>query len=56
MKKIIVILVACIFGLVCCDKIDHVLDTTNYKKPDTSSFPLNEKDAAPAKDASAPGT
>ena len=45
MKKIIVILVACIFGLVCCDKIDHMLDTTNYKKPDTSSFPLNEKDA-----------
>ena len=30
MKKIILILVACIFGLVCCDKIDGLLDTTNY--------------------------
>ena len=45
MKKIIIILVACVFGLVCCDKFDHMLDTTNYKKPDTSSYPRNEKEA-----------
>ena len=45
MKKIILILVACIFGLVCCDKIDGLLDTTNYQKADTSSFPKTEKDA-----------
>ena len=45
MKKIILILVACIFGLVCCDKIDSLLDTTNYQKADTSSFPKTEKDA-----------
>ena len=45
MKKNILILVACILALVSCDKIDHLLDTTNYKSPDTSSFPQTEKDA-----------
>jgi hypothetical protein len=45
MKKIIIALVACIFAFVCCDKIDSLLDTKNYQKADTSSFPQTEKDA-----------
>ena len=45
MKKIIIALVACIFAFVCCDKIDSLLDTKNYQKADTSSFPRTEKDA-----------
>ncbi len=28
-----------------CDKIDDLLNTTNYQKADTSSFPTTEKDA-----------
>ena len=28
-----------------CDKIDDLLNTTNYQKADTSSFPKTEKDA-----------
>ena len=31
--------------LISCDKIDSMLDTTNYQKTDTSSFPKTEKDA-----------
>ena len=46
MKKIIFILVACILAVVSCDKIDDLLNTTNYQKADTSSFPAREKDAA----------
>jgi len=45
MKKIIITLTACILALVACDKIDSLLDTTNYQKADTSSFPQTEKDA-----------
>jgi hypothetical protein len=45
MKKIIIALIACIFAFVCCDKIDSLLDTKNYQKADTSSFPQTEKDA-----------
>ena len=45
MKKIIFLLTASIFALVCCDKIDSLLDTKNYQKADTSSFPQTEKDA-----------
>ena len=45
MKKIILTLAACIFALVACDKIDSLLDTKNYSKADTSSFPQTEKDA-----------
>ena len=45
MKKIIFILTACILAVVSCDKIDSLLDTKNYQKADTSSFPQTEKDA-----------
>ena len=45
MKKIIYILIACIFAVASCDKIDSLLDTKNYQKADTSSFPQTEKDA-----------
>ena len=45
MKKIIFILVAGILAIVSCDKIDSLLDTKNYQKADTSSFPRTEKDA-----------
>ena len=45
MKKYIILLTAAIFALVCCDKIDSLLDTKNYQKADTSSFPQTEKDA-----------
>ncbi len=31
--------------VVSCDKIDSLLNTTNYQKADTSSFPKSEKDA-----------
>ena len=45
MKKIVYILIACIFAVASCDKIDSLLDTKNYQKADTSSFPQTEKDA-----------
>ena len=45
MKKIIFILVASILAIVSCEKIDSLLDTKNYQKADTSSFPQTEKDA-----------
>jgi len=45
MKKIILISVASAFAFVSCDKIDSILDTTNYEKYDTSNFPSSEKDA-----------
>ena len=45
MKKIIITLTACILAFVACEKIDSLLDTTNYSKADTSSFPKTEKDA-----------
>ena len=45
MKKIILTLAACILAIVSCEKIDSLLDTTNYQKADTSSFPKTEKDA-----------
>ena len=45
MKKIIFILISCILAIVSCDKIDSLLDTKNYQKADTSSFPQTEKDA-----------
>ena len=45
MKKIILTIAACVIALVSCDKIDSLLDTTNYQKADTSSFPKTEKDA-----------
>ena len=45
MKKIILTVLACVMTVVSCDKIDSLLDTTNYQKADTSSFPKTEKDA-----------
>ena len=45
MKKIIFTLVACVLALVSCDKIDNLLDTTNYQKADQTTFPKTEKDA-----------
>ena len=45
MKKILLILVALLTVVVSCDKIDSLLDTTNYQKADTESFPKNEKGA-----------
>ena len=45
MKKILLTLAACLLVIVSCDTIDSLLDTTNYQKADTSSFPQTEKDA-----------
>ena len=45
MKKILLTLIACLLVIVSCDKIDSLLDTKNYQKADTSSFPQTEKDA-----------
>ena len=45
MKKILLTLVALLTVVVSCDKIDSLLDTTNYQKEDTQSFPTNEKGA-----------
>lgn len=45
MKRIFFALAAACFLIVGCDKIDSLLDTTNYEKADTSNFPATEKDA-----------
>jgi len=45
MKKNIIIIALLTLGLVGCDAIDSLLDTTNYQKYDTSNFPRTEKDA-----------
>ena len=45
MKRLIYILAAACFLVAGCDKIDSLLDTTNYQKADTSNFPATEKDA-----------
>ena len=45
MKKILIYIAACLFVFIGCEKIDSLLDTTNYQKADTSSFPKTEKDA-----------
>lgn len=45
MKKTIFTIAACLFIFVSCEKIDDLLNTTNYQKADTSSFPKTEKDA-----------
>jgi hypothetical protein len=45
MKKILLYIAACLFVFIGCEKIDSLLDTTNYQKADTSSFPRTEKDA-----------
>ena len=45
MKKSIFILLASILAIVSCDKVDSLLDTTNYQKEDTESFPTTEKGA-----------
>jgi len=45
MKKNIIAIAFIALGLVGCDKIDSLLDTTNYQKYDTSNFPTTEKDA-----------
>ena len=45
MKKILLTLAACLSVLVSCEKIDSLLDTTNYQKEDTESYPTNEKGA-----------
>ena len=45
MKKIIFALAAACLFMLACDKIDSLLDTTNYQKADTSNFPATEKDA-----------
>ena len=36
---------ACLLVTVSCEKIDSLLDTTNYQKEDTESYPTNEKGA-----------
>lgn len=46
MKKIIFTLAACTLALVSCDKIDSLLDTTNWTAQDTSTFPKTETDAS----------
>ena len=45
MKRLIYILAAACLFVAGCDKIDSLLDTTNYQKADTSNFPSTEKDA-----------
>ena len=45
MKKILLTIAVCFLAIVSCDKIDSLLDTKNYSKADTSSFPQTEKDA-----------
>ena len=45
MKKILFVTVACALAFVGCEKIDSLLDTTNYQAYDTSNFPKTEKDA-----------
>ena len=45
MKKILLYIAACLLVFISCEKIDSLLDTTNYQKADTSSFPQTEKDA-----------
>ena len=45
MKKILLYFATCLFVFIGCEKIDSLLDTTNYQKADTSSFPQTEKDA-----------
>ena len=45
MKKIILTLFTCLFAVISCDKIEDMLDATNYQKADSSSFPKTEKDA-----------
>ncbi|MBQ3916972.1 MAG: RagB/SusD family nutrient uptake outer membrane protein, partial [Bacteroidales bacterium] len=42
MKKIFIIVLTAVLALQGCDKM---LDTTNYEKYDTSSFPKSQKDA-----------
>ena len=45
MKKILFVLAAACLLIAGCEKIDSLLDTTNYQKADTSNFPATEKDA-----------
>ena len=45
MKQLFFTLTAACFLVLACDKIDSLLDTTNYQKADTSNFPKTEKDA-----------
>ena len=45
MKKILYTIAVCFLVLVSCEKLDSLLDTKNYSKADTSSFPRTEKDA-----------
>lgn len=45
MKKIIFALLSVCLLMVSCEKIESLLDTTNYQKADTSNFPATEKDA-----------
>ena len=45
MKKILFTIAVCFLALVSCEKLDNLLDTKNYSKADTSSFPQTEKDA-----------
>ena len=45
MKRILFVLAAACFLIAGCDRIDSLLDTTNYQKADTSNFPATEKDA-----------
>jgi hypothetical protein len=45
MKKILFTIAVCFLVFVSCEKLDSLLDTKNYSKADTSSFPQTEKDA-----------
>ena len=45
MKRILFVLAAACLLIAGCEKIDSLLDTTNYQKADTSNFPATEKDA-----------
>jgi hypothetical protein len=45
MKKILLYFAACLLVFISCEKIDSLLDTTNYQKEDTESYPTNEKGA-----------
>ena len=45
MKRILFVLAAACLLIAGCEKIDSLLDTTNYQKADTSNFPATEQDA-----------
>ncbi|MBO6064213.1 MAG: RagB/SusD family nutrient uptake outer membrane protein, partial [Bacteroidales bacterium] len=45
MKKVCIALASACLLFAGCDRLDSLLDTTNYSKADTSNFPATEQDA-----------